>query len=311
MVAKRIKSEYMKKFKEPKWDTFFSCYLDMVHYRNMRRLLEQAHNPWLWDGWQDSSTSSSGDSTPKMQEKEEEEVCVALTGALPVPQPPTQPRPEPVQSAREIRQPEPPQPEPLQPEPPRPEQPQPKPSEKEPPAPEGASVRGNCLKRDLTPPPCSSEKILEADQKGKNLKQIKPKTKNTSVVQPILDGLCAIKKASQSRGLKKSPRTALLAAAQDTVKKTKPPFALYGWGGKDGEVGCQKTYNINALTSREIYDSAVRAKNRRQVEKKMRARSGERQCKCPPRRPEPPAKTPSRPQEPWVSEYMRCYSAWS
>uniref|UniRef100_UPI00398EB4A4 centriole, cilia and spindle-associated protein-like isoform X2 n=1 Tax=Pristiophorus japonicus TaxID=55135 RepID=UPI00398EB4A4 len=73
MVSKRMKTEYMKKFKGPKWDTYSSCYTDLVQYRNTRRLLEQAHIPWVWTGWDSSSSSSSGSgaSTPRVQERGE------------------------------------------------------------------------------------------------------------------------------------------------------------------------------------------------------------------------------------------------
>lgn len=64
MVTKRIRSEYMKKFKDPKWETYGQCYEDLVKYRLSRRLLEQAHNPWFWDE-SGSDTESSGRSTPR------------------------------------------------------------------------------------------------------------------------------------------------------------------------------------------------------------------------------------------------------
>uniref|UniRef100_H3ABT7 Centriole, cilia and spindle associated protein n=1 Tax=Latimeria chalumnae TaxID=7897 RepID=H3ABT7_LATCH len=59
MVAKRIKTEYMKKFKDPKWEAYGRCYEEMVRYRETRRLLEHAHSPWMWEEWEGSSDSSS------------------------------------------------------------------------------------------------------------------------------------------------------------------------------------------------------------------------------------------------------------
>lgn len=58
--ARRVKTEYMKRFKEPKWESCGACYLELLHYRLSRRLLEQAHRPWLWDGWEQDSGSGGG-----------------------------------------------------------------------------------------------------------------------------------------------------------------------------------------------------------------------------------------------------------
>lgn len=63
MVTKRIRSEYMKKFKDPKWETYTKCYEEMLKYRLTRRLLEHTHNPWFWSG-SDSDSDSGGRSPP-------------------------------------------------------------------------------------------------------------------------------------------------------------------------------------------------------------------------------------------------------
>lgn len=63
-MTKRIRSEYMKKFKDPKWETYAKCYEDLVSYRLSRRMLEQTHNPWFWDE-SGSDTESSGKCTPQ------------------------------------------------------------------------------------------------------------------------------------------------------------------------------------------------------------------------------------------------------
>lgn len=63
MVTKRIRSEYMKKFKDPKWETYSKCYEEMLKYRLTRRLLEHTHNPWFWGG-SDSDSDSGGRSPP-------------------------------------------------------------------------------------------------------------------------------------------------------------------------------------------------------------------------------------------------------
>lgn len=62
MVTKRIRSEYMKKFKDPKWETYTKCYEEMLKYRLTRRLLEHTHKPWFWSG--SDSDSDSGDRSP-------------------------------------------------------------------------------------------------------------------------------------------------------------------------------------------------------------------------------------------------------
>ncbi|KAG5279099.1 hypothetical protein AALO_G00106080 [Alosa alosa] len=67
VVTRKIRSEYMKKFRDPKWDTFSKNYEDSVKYRLTRRVMEQTHKPLFWDGW-DSGSDSSGRSSPKLRE---------------------------------------------------------------------------------------------------------------------------------------------------------------------------------------------------------------------------------------------------
>lgn len=59
----------MKKFKDPKWETYAKCYEDLVNYRLSRRMLEQTHNPWFWDEC-GSDTESSGKCTPQEKPKD-------------------------------------------------------------------------------------------------------------------------------------------------------------------------------------------------------------------------------------------------
>lgn len=65
-ATKKIRSEYMKRFREPKWETFTKCYQDSVKYRVSRRLMEQTHRPLFGDGW-DSGSDSSGRSSPRVK----------------------------------------------------------------------------------------------------------------------------------------------------------------------------------------------------------------------------------------------------
>ncbi|XP_043080694.1 centriole, cilia and spindle-associated protein [Puntigrus tetrazona] len=67
LMSKKIRTEYMKKFRDPKWETFSKCYEDSVKYRLTRRLMEQTHRPLFGDGW-DSGSDSSGRSSPKQKE---------------------------------------------------------------------------------------------------------------------------------------------------------------------------------------------------------------------------------------------------
>lgn len=62
MVTKKVRTEYMKKFREPKWETFSKCYEDSLKYRLTRRVMEHSHKPWFWEG---GSVRSSGKSTPR------------------------------------------------------------------------------------------------------------------------------------------------------------------------------------------------------------------------------------------------------
>ena len=68
MVTKIIRTEYMKKFRDPKWETFSKYYEDSLKYRLTRRVMEHAHKPWVWEGW-NSGSDSSGRSTPIMKNK--------------------------------------------------------------------------------------------------------------------------------------------------------------------------------------------------------------------------------------------------
>lgn len=63
-MTKKIRTEYMKRFRDPKWETFSKCYEDSLKYRLTRRVIEHSHNPWFWEGW-DSGSDSSSWSTPR------------------------------------------------------------------------------------------------------------------------------------------------------------------------------------------------------------------------------------------------------
>uniref|UniRef100_A0A8I3MG87 Centriole, cilia and spindle associated protein n=2 Tax=Canis lupus familiaris TaxID=9615 RepID=A0A8I3MG87_CANLF len=109
-----------------------------------------------------------------------------------------------------------------------------------------------------------------------------------------------------ARGNRKAVKSPQRSSSR--IKENKHPFALYGWGEKQMDTGSQKTHNVCASASvHEIHESALRAKNRRQVEKRklvtqrQRAHSVEVEKN---RRVKPSAS-----ENPWMTEYMRCYSA--
>lgn len=79
-----VKSEYMKRYREPRWDEYAPCYRELLRYRLGRRLLEQAHAPWLWDTWGPDSPSDSSASpspAPSAPSEREEEQTVGERGA--------------------------------------------------------------------------------------------------------------------------------------------------------------------------------------------------------------------------------------
>uniref|UniRef100_A0A1A8QZS8 Centriole, cilia and spindle-associated protein n=1 Tax=Nothobranchius pienaari TaxID=704102 RepID=A0A1A8QZS8_9TELE len=80
MVTKKVRTEYMKKFRDPKWETFSKCYEDSLKYRLTRRLMEHSHKPWFWEGWE-SGSESSGWSTPRLTRNKVAPLSLALPPA--------------------------------------------------------------------------------------------------------------------------------------------------------------------------------------------------------------------------------------
>ncbi|XP_066467524.1 centriole, cilia and spindle-associated protein [Tiliqua scincoides] len=259
MVPSRcVKSEYMKRFKEPKWEACGPCYQELLRYRLSRRLLEQAHRPWFWDGWeQESSLSSSGGgggspsppgtSSPQdAQQGEEEEAAAAAAAVAAAP---------------------------------------------------GESGPGRTGG--------SGEREEDDDKEKADVKEVEGKSagkgsdNRTSRQQGQLPSCSAVGNRGDRRPTRSPQRT-------DTAKGTKHPFALYGWGEKQTDTGSQKTHNVCASASvNEIHESALRAKNRRQMEKRklsqrlIHSAEVERTWRT----------KPSGQDNPWMTEYMRCYSA--
>ncbi|XP_072437721.1 centriole, cilia and spindle-associated protein-like isoform X2 [Chiloscyllium punctatum] len=248
-MAKRMKTEYMKQFRGPSWEVYGSCYSALLEYRGMRRLLEQAHVPWIWDS---ASGSSSGSSTPGE---------------------PAEPLPE-----------------------------------------DSPHTHGQGTAAE---PPAAAT----ANEKGKD----EEPTANERPLQP--EDCCPVQKTN----LQTSAITPRSTAALGTPKETKAPFAMFGWAERDAEVGCKKTHNVSASALKgQIYESAVRAHHRRQVQKAVctphrrpcgkvtsttHFRAG--QCKSSLERKslsdhlQVRMLKPTGAEDPWLSEYMRCYSSRS
>nr|XP_046240158.1 centriole, cilia and spindle-associated protein [Scatophagus argus]XP_046240167.1 centriole, cilia and spindle-associated protein [Scatophagus argus]XP_046240175.1 centriole, cilia and spindle-associated protein [Scatophagus argus] len=282
MVTRRIRSEYMKKFKDPKWETYTKCYEEMLKYRLTRRLLEHTHNPFFWGG-SDSDSDSGGRSPlppgknqvraetgpngsvaeleecegarmdrntwtvprlPLQEEEEEEDVKVSARQSA-------------VSGVGETRVPE---------------------EERE-------EQRANNSKRP------DREQDREKDAGGPQ--QSKPR------------------KSSKQTWRSQRVRPAPAQQPREDSKDRRHPFALYGSGEKDADIASRKTHNVGpAASTNEIHESALRAKTRREVERQIQTQRTER------RRAKSAdldkARKVVQPEfNPWLTEYMRCFSARS
>uniref|UniRef100_A0A4X1U825 Centriole, cilia and spindle associated protein n=2 Tax=Sus scrofa TaxID=9823 RepID=A0A4X1U825_PIG len=259
-----VKSEYMKRYQEPRWDEYGPCYRALRHYRLGRRLLEQAHAPWLWDDWgpasdDSASSASSGAGAPLPQ-------CTPAS-----PPPPAEPAArdgldQPAHAAREEQ---------------------------------GAEAVGDTEDaEDAALPALSVKDIKEKPEPQIRTKETDRSPSRTEPRQPP-----SAFPARGGRRVVKSPQR-----SSSKIKENKHPFALYGWGEKQTDTGSQKTHNVCASAPvHEIHESALRAKSRRQVEKRrlvaqrQRAHSADVEKN---RRVKPASS-----ENPWMTEYMRCFSA--
>ncbi|CAO2609453.1 Centriole, cilia and spindle-associated protein [Lemmus lemmus] len=240
-----VKSEYMKRYREPRWDEYAPCYRELLRYRLGRRLLEQTHAPWLWDAWgPDSPSDSSASPSP------------APRGSLGEPSAP---------SARE---------------------------EEQTVGERGAELRGaevGDAEEQDTVLPAPPKKDIE----GKPEQQTG--TRETDRV-PAGPEPRQQPSALFARGSKKATRSPQRSASK--IKENKHPFALWS----------QKTHNVCASAPvHEIHESALRAKNRRQVEKRKLAAQRQRAHSVDVEKNR--MVKPTSAENPWLTEYMRCYSA--
>ncbi|XP_069787755.1 centriole, cilia and spindle-associated protein isoform X2 [Narcine bancroftii] len=224
-MTKRMKTEYMKKFKGPKWDTYGSCYTDLVQYRNMRRILEQAHIPWVWTEWDSSSSSnsnsSSGASTPRTQVQHWVATCPAAS-LLSAPQEPGIPPCS--QSER-----------------PGAERPGTEPAAAERPGTEPAAAERPGTEPAAAEPPRTKD--------FHSLEKENFENKRDNCEEQSKGKLCNYHRV-KGRSLEKSLQTSRVAPATVVMKEIKPPFAMYGWAEKKVEVGCKKTFNVGASALR-------------------------------------------------------------
>ncbi|XP_028844319.1 centriole, cilia and spindle-associated protein [Denticeps clupeoides] len=256
MVTKRTMSEYMKKFKDPKWETYSKCYEELLKYRMTRRLLEQSHNPWFWGG-SETDSNTSGKSTPQRRNVVEP---LQLKDESPTQEDtiiPAQGKQEPNEGeAKE----------------------------------ETANVCNLLTSQDADQPVAEAEPSTKKKGRKENRKKGAPAI-------PLL------RKASTMWQNNKSTRT------RDASQEPRHPFALYGWAERYADVASKKTYSVcPARSTKEIHESAMRAKTRREIEKKMK------KGKCVALSADLDKLTKATlftDYDPWMTEYMRCFSARS
>ncbi|KAG9484055.1 hypothetical protein GDO78_009776 [Eleutherodactylus coqui] len=116
------------------------------------------------------------------------------------------------------------------------------------------------------------------------------------------------KSASPSRPQHSHSASSKQNAKKLDTREIQHAFVLYASGEKKKDTGSQKTHNVCApAQENEIHESALKAKNRRQKEKrkqllqKQRAHSADAERVL--------RRKPSPVDDPWMTEYMRCYSA--
>uniref|UniRef100_A0A8C6WB61 Centriole, cilia and spindle associated protein n=1 Tax=Nannospalax galili TaxID=1026970 RepID=A0A8C6WB61_NANGA len=246
-----VKSEYMKRYREPRWDEYAHCYRELLRYRLGRRLLEQAHAPWLWDAWgPDSPSDSSASPSP------------APRGAHGEPAEPSVPE------------------------------------EERPAGQQGAELREAVEERDAALPALPAKDLEEKPEQQTGTKETDRVPSGTEPRQQP--------SALFARGSRKAAKSPQRSTSK--IKENKHPFALYGWGEKQTDTGSQKTHNVCASAAvHEIHESALRAKNRRQVEKRKLAAQRQRAHSVDVEKNR--RIKPSSAENPWLTEYMRCYSA--
>ncbi|XP_066239615.1 centriole, cilia and spindle-associated protein [Saccopteryx leptura] len=263
-----VKSEYMKRYQDPRWEEYAPCYRELLHYRLGRRLLEQAHAPWLWDNWGPAGSSDCSASSASSGAGSPAPLCAQAS--LP---PPAEPAAREEQERRARGSPE---------------------------EAEDVEARdgGAGDAEDMSLPASPINNVKEKPEEETRRKEtdqlpssIKPRQQPSALF---------------TRGNRKAVKSPQRSSSK--IKEKKHPFALYGWGEKQMDTGSQKTHNVCASAPvHEIHESALRAKNRRQVEKRKLVAQRQRAHSVDVEKTR--RVKPSSSENPWMTEYMRCYSA--
>lgn len=266
----------MKKFKDPKWDTYNKCYEDMLKYRLARRLLEHSHNPWFW-GESDTESDSGGRSPTSAGKSQTEEN-------------PTNDR---TYTEGELE--------------------------------ECAAVRMDKLKEqqsdpiELVPRLVLSEdeniiqgetRVAVEEQERRNgvVQQLPVQVKHTQETGGPKSQLYKTSKQNRVLRLKPMPTQ----QSKEDSKQIRHPFVLYASGEKDSDIASRKTHNVRPVAStQEIHASALRAKTRREVERQLQSQRVERRRAKSADVDKARLKVVAPEFNPWLTEYMRCFSARS
>ncbi|XP_029948480.1 centriole, cilia and spindle-associated protein [Salarias fasciatus] len=286
MVTKRIRSEYMKKFKDPKWETYNKCYEEMLKYRMTRRLLEHTHNPWFWSG-SDSDSDSGGRSpcsAPNRNQVQTDADGVRAEAELEECEQVRMDRSQ-EQQARTLGA----------------VQRLSIPNEEE----ENVSaVHGSQLEG------ASETKVLQEEREEQRVNSRSSKqTTSLNRDQVKLSRGPPPNKSTKQTWRSQRVRPATSRQPREESKDSRHPFALYGSGEKDADIAARKTHNVGpAASTKEIHESALRARTRREVERQIQTQRTER------RRAKSADLNKTRrvaqPEfNPWLTEYMRCFSA--
>ncbi|XP_077445098.1 centriole, cilia and spindle-associated protein isoform X2 [Stigmatopora argus] len=275
MVTKRLRSEYMKKFKDPKWETYGECYDELLRYRIKRRLLEQSHNPWFWSG-SESDSDSAVENSPENNR-------IRLKGAERVEEPATAPPPEECEEVAKFQVPSLPVLE------------------------QDDFVCHPQRARDPFPP--EEERRQEIVTKHKSVVH-----RGQQTAEPEKDPAAPQTqqiRLPRPKCLRPRPPRIKSAPARPPIEDDKHPFAMYASGERDADTAGRKTYNVRPLAStNQIHSSALRAKTRREAERLAQTQRGERRRV---RSDEVDQNRQIRQPafNPWLTEYMRSFTVRS
>ncbi|KAM6977894.1 centriole, cilia and spindle-associated protein [Aplochiton taeniatus] len=267
MVTKRLRSEYMKRFKDPKWETYSKCYEEMLRYRLTRRLLEQTHNPWFWNGEDTDSEPGNSPAPPAVDKNQVQPTAVVRNGGS-----------------------------------------------------HGLKGTEHVKKEETTQEGSLGAQEVHVPEGGARVEE-----QNLHSPAPNGDGVMEVTRETERDAVKPVPsqqpklprrtprvRPAPLRNPVEVKKENRHPFALYGAGERQADMAARKTHNVGPVQStNEIHVSALRAKTRREVERQLQTEQVDRR-RSKSADQEKSSRAKGVPEfNPWVTEYMRCFSARS